>query len=118
MKIFFSPNHILHHPSYEDISQENWIPAYERLERAESVNEILKQKPWAQVLPPTEFVIDVIEEIHSKKYLNYLRSAYHHWKSFSPIPDMAFIPFSYGVDHQTAQAMSPITQDGFFLLTG
>ncbi len=116
MKIFYSPDHQQHDPAFEGYTLEKLLPSIEKAERAEIVYAALKETDWANIQPPTDFGLEPILAVHTNKYLDYLRLAYENWHSFSPIPEIAFIPGTFGIDHPTTLTLSGTEQYGFFLL--
>ena len=116
MKIFYSVQQELHNPPYEGIHEGKCLPSQEVHKQIEHALFGLQKESWAEIQPPQDFGLAPILEIHSAQYLNYLQNAYQAWEPFSPAPGMAFIPYTYGIDHQTAQSLSGMEQGGFFLL--
>jgi acetoin utilization deacetylase AcuC-like enzyme len=116
MKIFYSAKQELHNPPYEGINQGKCIPSQENHNRIKRALFLLQNEPWAEILTPQDFGLIPILEVHSDQYRDYLQNAYEVWQPLSPAPGMAFIPYTYGINHQTAQSMSGIEQGGFFLL--
>jgi acetoin utilization deacetylase AcuC-like enzyme len=116
MKIFYSSNHQRHDPPFEGYDDSGPLPAYEKASRAESVYAALQEIDWAEFHPPADFGLEPIQAVHSPAYLEYLRSAYDDWKAHSPVDGMAFIPATYGIDHQQARALTGFEQAGFFLM--
>jgi len=116
MKIIYSPNHRQHDPPFEGYDDNDAQPSYEKAERADTVYAALKETDWAEFHPPGDFGLEPILAVHSAAYLEYLRLAYQDWKIHSPVDGMAFIPGTYGIDHQKARILSGSEQSGFFLL--
>lgn len=116
MKIFYSAKQELHNPPYEGIHEGKCLPSQEIHNRIDRALLNLRKEPWSEIQSPQNFGLAPILEVHSNQYLDYLQQAYEVWEPFSPAPGMAFIPYTYGIDHQTAQSMSGIEQGGFFLL--
>ena len=116
MKVFYSGTHQQHDPPFEGYEANEGKPSFEKAERTQIVYASLLKTDWVEILPPTDFGLAPILAAHSTQYLDYLRSAYQEWRDISPIKGMAFIPGTYGIDHQTATSMSGTEQFGFFLM--
>jgi acetoin utilization deacetylase AcuC-like enzyme len=116
MKIFYSPDHQQHDPPFEGYTPEKLLPAFEKAERAEIVHDALQETSWSEIHPPANFGMEPILAVHSVAYLEYLLSAYDNWQPFSPVPEMAFIPGTFGIDYPAALSMSGTERHGFFLL--
>jgi len=116
MKIFYEPNHLQHDPPFEGYNDSGPQPSYEKAARAEKVYAALGEVDWAEFHPPTDFGLEPILAVHSVTYLDYLHSAYQDWQIHSPVSGMAFIPGTYGIDHQKAKGLSGFEQAGFFLM--
>jgi len=116
MIIFHAPTHQQHDPPYEGYTAGGLLPALERAARAEEVARVLRARPWAEVVSPADFGLEPILAIHSAKYLEYLRQAWEEWQVHSPVPGIAFIPGTYGMDYTAARSRRGDEQHGFFLL--
>ena len=116
MKIFYNPNHLQHDPPFEGYDDSGTQPAFEKAARAEIVYAALRETDWADFHQPAEFGLEPILAVHSAAYVDYLRSAYHDWKTRSLVDGMAFIPGTHGIDYQQSQTLSVSEQAGFFLL--
>jgi len=116
MKIFYSETHQQHDPPFEGYTSEKLLPALETAARATEVVRVLREKLWTEIAPPDDFGLEPILAVHSSPYVDYLCSAFDEWQQFSPVPEMTFIPGTYGIDYPTAMAMSGTDQHGFFLL--
>jgi acetoin utilization deacetylase AcuC-like enzyme len=116
MKIYYTPFHKRHDPTYEGYNAEGNLPAYEKALRAEIVKTALKNTYWAEFHSPSKFGLDPILSVHSAAFLNYLRSAYQDWKEFSSVEGMAFIPGTFTIDFKQARLLKGDEQDGFFLM--
>lgn len=116
MKIFYSADHRHHNPIFEGYTSEKLLPAFEKAERAEIVLAALQENSWSEILPPADFGLEPVLSVHSIAYLDYLLSAYDHWQPFSPVPEIAFIPGTFGIDHPTAISMSGTERYGFFMM--
>jgi len=116
MKIFYSPHHVQHDPPFEGYNVNGAKPSFEKAGRAEIVHAALLETGWAEFQPPFDFGLEPILAVHSAAYLEYLRSAYPAWQKFSPVEGMAFIPGTYGIDHQQACSLTGFEQSGFFLM--
>jgi acetoin utilization deacetylase AcuC-like enzyme len=116
MKVYYPKNHLQHNPPYEGYNQDGGIPALEVPERALQVYAALQQVGWAEILPPAEFDLEPILAVHSRSYLDYLRTVYSVWEPRSPLRGTAFFPGTYGLDTQAVLAGDVPEQAGFFLM--
>lgn len=116
MKIFYNPHHQQHNPPFEGYTAAGNLPAFEKAARAEIVRTVLQTQPWAEILPPSNFGLEPILAVHSATYVEYLRSAYAEWQAYSPVNGIAFIPGTFGIRYEEAQARSGYEQAGFFLV--
>ena len=115
MKVFHTPSQRLHHPRYEIFTNTEKVLAYESPARIKSILGSLEKMEWAELQVCQDFGLPPIQAIHSTAYLNFLQTAYLNWKVFSPVKGMAFIPYTYTVDPQTALHGTLPEQDGFFM---
>jgi acetoin utilization deacetylase AcuC-like enzyme len=116
MKVFYNPDHQQHDPPFEGYTPEKLLPAFEKAERAEIVHAALQETNWSEIHSSADFGLEPLLAVHSVEYLDYLLSAYDNWQPFSLVPEMAFIPGTFGIDHLTANSMSGTEQYGFFLM--
>lgn len=79
MKIYYSDAHTQHTPTFEVFDGGEKVPSLEVPERAEQILRALRQTPWAEICPPTDFGLDPILAVHDAGYLNFLRTAYAEW---------------------------------------
>ncbi len=116
MKIYYPEIHKNHNPPYEGYTSEGNLPALEVPERADQVLRVLSMMKWASISLPCEFDLETILAIHSQPYLTYLQNAYAEWEKYSPVKGMAFIPGTYGINHESVAAGSVLEKAGFFLM--
>jgi len=116
MIVFYSDTHKQHNPPFEGYTDKGNILALEIPERAEIVLKELRETEWAEILPPIDFGLEPILEVHCSHYLNYLRSAFESWSQYSQVPDMAFFPATFGIDYEKVQSGDVSEEAGFFLL--
>lgn len=115
MQIFHSDNHRKHDFGLPDSRPANYDSNYENLGRVDSILQALKTEPWAEFLPPQDFGLEPILQVHTPRYLDFLNGAYQSWKCQSQQPGMAFVPYKPGFDPQTVRFEQIPDQDGFFM---
>jgi len=115
MKIFFSKTHKLHLSVLPEVvpDDEDWY--FEIPKRVDSILNSLKKVDWAEISSPLDFGEEPIYEIHTTRYLDYLKHAYDEWKILSNDPGLAFIPYKPGFDPQSIGIEEISDQDGFFM---
>jgi acetoin utilization deacetylase AcuC-like enzyme len=79
---FVSPQHTLHAPEYEFHRGER-VPCFETPARAEIVREELRARGH-EILEPTFDSNLVLPQIHSERYLEFLRTAWDQWVAMDP----------------------------------
>ena len=115
MKIFYSNSHKRHsfgHP------KEEWVDNGEYFEvpqRVDSILSSLEITDWAEIISPLDFGEEPILQVHTTKYLEYLKHAYDDWKIYSNKTGIAFIPYKPGFDPQAVGFVEIPDQDGFFM---
>jgi len=115
MKIFYSNTHKGHSFGHHQVKPDDTGGYFEVPQRVDSILSSLKFTDWAEIFSPYEFGEEPILQIHSSKYLEYLKHAYDKWKIFSTEPGMAFIPYTPGHDTQAIGFVEIPDQDGFFM---
>ena len=79
---FFSPNHALHAPEFEFFRGQR-VPCFESPIRAQFVLEALTQRGH-DVQAPTVDSADIIAQIHTHRYVNFLETAWDQWLALDP----------------------------------
>lgn len=115
MKIFYSNTHKEHSFGHPQTIPETDDIHFEVPQRVDSILSSLKLMDWAEITSPFDYGEEPILQIHSIKYLEYLKHAYEEWKIFSEEPGMAFIPYTPGFDPQATGFVEISDQDGFFM---
>jgi acetoin utilization deacetylase AcuC-like enzyme len=115
MIIFHSETHKEH-----SIGIPKWAPSdfdahLECPERVESILSALQETNWAEIESPADFGLEPILQVHTLKYLEYLRNAYHIWKNYTWEDGLVSIPYTPGIDPVTALSGNFLDQDGFFM---
>lgn len=115
MIVIHSPQHILHNPPKEFIS--NQVVAYgESPERAELLLEALMDVPDAKLLRAEQFDLQHFHKVHGTDYLNYLQTAYDEWVSAGLWPE-GILPefFALGKIRNHPPRKSPEGKAGFYM---
>jgi acetoin utilization deacetylase AcuC-like enzyme len=115
MKIYYSNSHKEHSFGHPKEQADDNGGYFEVPKRVHSILSSLNFAEWAEIIPPQDFGEEPILQIHSSKYLEYLKHAYEDWKIFSNEPGMAFIPYTPGFDPQATGFVEISDQDGFFM---
>jgi acetoin utilization deacetylase AcuC-like enzyme len=79
---FYSPRHALHAPEYEYFRGER-VPCFESPARANCVRDALVGAGH-EVREPTEDSSELLTEIHTERYLMFLKSAWDEWLKLDP----------------------------------
>lgn len=115
MKIFNSDRHTGHSFSQSSLGSGEDGPQVESPCRVDSILKALESEKWAEVLPPFDFGLEPILQVHTPTYLDYLEHAYSDWKNLSPTPGIAFVPYKPGFHPGSVQYDQVPDQDGFFM---
>jgi acetoin utilization deacetylase AcuC-like enzyme len=78
MKIFYTPQHVLHSP-LEEFDAGRMTPAREVPARVERVLHALIQRGIGHENPPQDFADDVIAKVHRAELLSFLATAHREW---------------------------------------
>ena len=115
MRIFYSDTHLGHsfgHPKEDRDDDEGY---FEVPQRVDSILSSLNFTDWAEIISPYDFGEEPILQIHTIKYLEYLKHAYDDWKIFSHERGVAFIPYTPGYDPLAIGFVEIPDQDGFYM---
>jgi acetoin utilization deacetylase AcuC-like enzyme len=84
LRIFYSETHFAHNPSSEIF--DGWVRfnSLEGPERATRILEALHQNDWAEIIPPIDFVLNPILEVHDKDYVDLFAIAWSEWLQANP----------------------------------
>jgi acetoin utilization deacetylase AcuC-like enzyme len=115
MKIYYSDKHKGHAFGLPDSRPADYDSNYEHPGRVDSILKALKSTSWAEILPPDDFGLEPILQVHTARYLDYLKDAYKQWMKFSVEKDMAFIPYKPGFKPTSTRFDKVPDQDGFFM---
>ena len=115
MKIFYSKTHKEHSFGNPTDNPDDSGGYFEVPQRVDSILASLKFADWAEIISPCDFGEEPILQIHTTKYLEYLKHAYDEWKVFSNETGMAYIPYTPGYDPQAIGFVEIPDQDGFFM---
>jgi len=80
MKTIYSPDHALHASPGEMLYGE-FVPAFEKPERAELVLARVKETALGAIVAPTAFPLDHITRIHAPGLVELLRGAHEEWRA-------------------------------------
>jgi len=111
----YSPQHILHDPPKEFIS--NQVAAYgESPERAELIYESLMDVPTVRLVRAEAFGIEHFRKVHSPDYLQYLETAYEEWIA-EGLWSEGILPefFALGGMRGRPPAKSPLGRAGYYM---
>lgn len=78
MQIVHSPLHLRHAGGME-LHRGELVPCYEKPERADYIRDALLEAGHALV-PPREFGMDALHDVHEPAYVAFLRTAYGRWQ--------------------------------------
>ena len=115
MQIYSSDKHKKHAFGLPDSRPVDYDSNYEHPGRIDSILNALNLTNWAAILPPNDFGLDPILQVHPTRYLDYFKDAYNQWKEFSMEKDMAFIPYKPGFKPASTRFDKVPDQDGFFM---
>jgi acetoin utilization deacetylase AcuC-like enzyme len=79
MKVFHSPTHAQHAPPFEIFDGGEIIPSFETPERMERILSALQADGRYEIVPPDDFGLEPIRDVHDPAYLDFLRTAYNEW---------------------------------------
>ena len=79
MKTIYSPDHLLHHSPGELLFGE-FVPAFEKPERAELVLSRVREVGLGEICPPDSFPVSAITRIHDQGMVALLQTAQSEWE--------------------------------------
>lgn len=79
MKVFHSPTHAQHAPPFEIFDGGEKITNFEMPERMERILSALKADGRYEILPPEDFGLEPIRDVHDPGYVDFLRTAFDEW---------------------------------------
>jgi acetoin utilization deacetylase AcuC-like enzyme len=121
MKIFHSPAHRLHTPPFEVFDGGQRVPYLESPERMEVILQALQKMNWAEILPPADFGLAPISQVHTPDYLAFLASAWTGWRATEPQADAAaddlpLLPATFARPGQHRRPDSILGQAGYYMM--
>lgn len=78
MKVVYTERHRLHRGEKEMYRGE-WVPCFEKPERADYVHRALQAQGIGPIVEPLEFPIGIIERVHAPRYVRFLQQAWGMW---------------------------------------
>jgi acetoin utilization deacetylase AcuC-like enzyme len=108
MDTIFSPDHVLHE-SPGELNSGEFVPAFEKPERAEIILRRVAEAGLGIVRPPQAFPLDAITRIHDPRMVHLLRTAAADWATLER-PGAAF-PFTFATRGMRADRV-PRTLEG------
>jgi acetoin utilization deacetylase AcuC-like enzyme len=115
LKIFYSQNQMKHSLGSPNPGSHAYDASLESPGRVDSILAALESTTWAEILPPLDFGLGPVLEIHTLGYMDYLRDAYKNWSPYSTEEHLAFIPYKPGFDPAAPHPGTIPDQDGFFM---
>jgi acetoin utilization deacetylase AcuC-like enzyme len=115
MKIYYSDVHKGHSFGLPKLRPDDYDAHFEVPQRVDSILSSLNSTAWAEIVPPLDFGTEPILQVHTVRYLDYLKNAYTDWKIFSNEDGMAFIPYTPGFNPKATTFDNIPYQDGFFM---
>jgi acetoin utilization deacetylase AcuC-like enzyme len=103
MNTIYTPAHLAHAPAREFLDGE-LVDVFEKPHRAELILSAVRETGLGEVLPPDDFGMEPIAQVHTPDYLDFLQRAYAAWivegRGPAPVyPDTFFkAPFSHRPD--------------------
>jgi acetoin utilization deacetylase AcuC-like enzyme len=79
MKVYYSDSHRIHNPPFEILDGGEKSPSYEIPERMDSILQSLRKSSWAEIVPPKDFGLEPILDVHDNDYIEFLRTAFDLW---------------------------------------
>lgn len=121
MKIFYSPHHRLHTPTFEVFDGGRPVPYLESPERMTVILQALEKTPWAEILPPVDFGFSPLTEIHTPDYLEFLASAWTSWRATGSEAAAAadgapLLPATFARPGQQRRPQSVLGQAGYHMM--
>lgn len=115
MIIFYSDIHQGHSFGQPKLKPDDYDAHFEVPKRIDSILASLRKLYWAEIIPPLDFGMEPILQVHTSKYLNYLKNAFEEWKLYSNEAGLAFIPYTTGYHPEKIGFDRIPDQDGFFM---
>lgn len=82
MIVIYTPDHKGHAPVHEIYRGER-VPSFEKPDRLVIIYDALKDRGH-EIINPTADSLAIIEEVHSARYINFLKTAWDTWVSIDP----------------------------------
>ncbi len=118
MNIYYSGEHLKHHPSFEIFDGGEKLANFEVPERAERILAALKQTPWANILEPQDFGLEPILAVHDPGYIQFLKTAYADWiqaETEPPYEKSALLPATFPPGGWRREPKSLLGKAGFYM---
>ncbi len=115
MKIFQSEAHYQHNPPFELFEGGQKMPYLEGPERVERILSALKDRPWAELLPPQEHGLEPVFAVHDPDYVQFLRTGYDEWlRQEAPQAPVVLLPATFPLRRWTRKPNSILGQAGYY----
>jgi len=113
VRVVYSERHRLHNPEH-DVQGGISLEQSERPARAETILQALVEDGFFQIDAPTDHGLAPIEAVHAPGLIDFLKSAWHIWRSTSSAPEMFpdTIPHPGLRDGMNANALEPTAPIG------
>jgi acetoin utilization deacetylase AcuC-like enzyme len=117
MKSFYSAKHIKHNPPFEVLDGGEKSPSFEIPERVENIVRQLRQTNWAEILPPSDFGLEPILEVHDQGYVEFLKTAFPLWTAgVVNYEHMALIPATFPPGGHRRVPQSILGKAGYYMM--
>jgi acetoin utilization deacetylase AcuC-like enzyme len=108
MDIIYSPDHLFHQ-SPGELLYSDFVPAFEKPERAELILGAVQNANIGPVIPPREFGLEAITKIHTQGLVELMMTAHDQWLAIGRTG--AVYPYTWGTRGMRADRV-PKTLDG------
>jgi len=115
MQIYYSKKHKGHSFGLPNSGPADVDLYYENPGRVDSILKALRSTKWAEILPPHNLGLEPILQVHTVRYLDYLKDAYKNWMDYSDQANIAYVPYKPGFEPGTVKFDKIPDQDGFFM---
>jgi acetoin utilization deacetylase AcuC-like enzyme len=112
MIIIYTPTHVHHNPPHE-LLDGRFIKFTEAPIRAETIFKALTEAQIAPIIPPENFGLEPIHAVHSKEYVDFLRTIYYRWCKNGG-PTEAAMPGIIPTRTLTRYSPSPLAEIGYY----
>jgi acetoin utilization deacetylase AcuC-like enzyme len=113
MKIVYTDIHVQHHPPYQFLAN-GMFPYPEVPGRMDVILEAVREAGLGEVIPPSVYSMEPIEEVHDSGFLQYLEGVYDAWVRAGGGSDAGLIPDTFAMRTLRGRPEDLVHQVGYY----